>query len=294
MQSMRPKRRWRRVLIFAGILVVAYLGVCYMLARMYLGPRPSNPPIPDGAVAAEIAGAAYPIPAWHSKNLASAPVVFVCAHGYGGSRAAWSDLLGDLPKNGYGVVVPALPGHDVSPDQTRGFGVKESDVIVSTVAWVRKQSSVKPKIVLLGVSMGGSSSWLASAKDPSIDAVVTEGAFARLDPVIDSWFDHVIWKGSFFFRPVRWMASGMSGIDPSTINPVDDAAKWKGRPALVIHCAEDTLIPESNATAIAQAAGCDLWKIDGANHAQGIGVAKDEYLARLVAMGRRVTHSEGK
>jgi uncharacterized protein len=288
MLSTLRKRLWRRVIVYPVVLLLFYVGTCYMLARMYLGPRPSNPPIPQGAIAVEIPGNDYPIPAWHSPNLLKAPVVFVCVHGYGGSRGAWSDVLTELPAHGYGVVVPALPGHDVSPDQTRGFGGKESEVVVKTIAWVRSQSTVKPKIVLLGVSMGGSSAWLASAKDPGVDAVITEGAFARLDPIIDSWFDHIVWNGRIFFRPVRWMASGMSGIDPSSINPVEDAAKWKGRPALVIHCEGDTLIPESNAQALANAAGCEIWRIPNSGHAQGIGVAKDEYLKKLIEMAKRV------
>src|SRR5947209_13791812 len=122
MLSMPRKLLWRRVVVYPVVILGFYLGFCYVLARMYLGPRSSNPPLPNGAVAVDIPAAHYPIPAWYSPNLAKAPVVFVCVHGYGGSRVAWSDLLTDLPAHGYGVIVPALPGHDVSKDQTRGFG----------------------------------------------------------------------------------------------------------------------------------------------------------------------------
>src|SRR4051794_4935780 len=133
MRSMRRKRPWRRVLIYACLFVGLYLGACYGLARLYLGPRRSNPSMPKGAVAVEIPGQPFAVPTWVSANVATAPVVFVCVHGYGGSRNAWRELLTHLPQHGYGVVVPALPGHDVSPDETRGFGSKESHVVIETV-----------------------------------------------------------------------------------------------------------------------------------------------------------------
>ena len=78
----------------------------------------------------------------------------------------------------------------------------------------------------------------------------------------------------------------MTGIDPASIRPIDAAAKWKGKPALVIHGDGDKLIPRGNADRLAQAAGAPLWIVPHCGHAEASSEAREEYIERLEALAK--------
>lgn len=277
---MRRKRRWRRVLYFFLGLFLAYGAVCYYLASQYVRPGIANEgPLPAGFTTEK--------DLWVSDHLSDKKAVFVLAHGYGGTQSGWSQLAVELTARGYGVVIPAFPGHDDKTGETCGFGIKESQIVVDTVAWIRQQSKIqnqKPKIILLGVSMGGAACWLATEKDPTIDAIVTEGCFARLQPATDRWFNRKAPGASVYLRPVIWFASNLSGVNPADINPIEAAKKWKGKPCLVIHGENDNLFAAQDGMALAEASGTDLWIVPGASHAHCAEAAPQEYLKRITAL----------
>jgi len=282
---MLKKKRGRKMLIGLGSFLGIYFIVCFVLAWTYLHPPRQVMPTPADLSDVMIPTDGGPDPAFVTPGLAqskASPVVFIFAHGYGGDRSGWTDLMSALEKQGYESIAPAMPGQDASPESTVGFGPKEAKVLVNTVAWVRQHALNKPKIVLVGVSMGGAAAWLASEMDPSVDGVITEGAYARFDEAMKGWFEGRAPGSSVYLRPVVWFASWMSGGKPSDIRPVEAAAKWKGRPALVIHGDADTLMPLSFAQQLSSAAGCELWRVRRATHAHCVDVAGPEYVKRLV------------
>lgn len=270
------------------LLVIGfYAGICFFLASQYVAPSRVPSIRPPELGEASIEG----VPSWVSPQLLDGRAVkglFVLAHGYGGARASWRDLAVRLTKDGYGVVVPSMPGHDENPDPACGFGTKESRLVSACVRWADAKIAPSPKvkIVAVGVSMGGAAVWLASAEEPRINAVISEGAFAQCDEATDDWFRALFPGANFLLAPVRWIAQIRTGIDPKSIRPIDAAAKWKGRPALVIHGDSDRLIPRSNADRLASASGAELWIVPNCAHAQACGVALDDYVKRLERMAR--------
>jgi pimeloyl-ACP methyl ester carboxylesterase len=142
------------------------------------------------------------------------------------------------------------------------------------------------KIVYMGVSMGGSAAWLASQKDPKAAGVISEGAYARFDQAMDQFFDSKAPGASIYLKPVVWMASAMSGIDPSSIVPMNAAEKWHGRPALVIQAGDDHLILRDHADRLAKCSGGDEWVVPGAEHAGCYSRAPKEYLSRILKFVR--------
>lgn len=288
MKGKRRISRRRRVLTFLAVLFAGYLLLCVGLAKLYVSPYRLAPPkltsftrtvLPDGE------------PVWASPRLlAGKPAghtLYVMSHGYGGGVGHWSSLGNKLCERGNEVVLTEFPGHGDSPDSVSGFGPHESKIIASATRWARSRYAIPPRVVLVGVSMGGAACWLASADHPELyDAVVTEGAFARLDETVDHWFGSRLTGGEYVFRPVKWFAARMAGVDPLTVNPVEAARRWKGRPALVIHCEKDALMDRSNAERLAEASGAQLWEIPKAEHAQGVILREEEYLHRLIEIGK--------
>ncbi len=281
---MQPKSRRRKFLQLAGVLVGTYLGACTYLAWHYVHPpRVAPPAVPEGLKEVEIDGPKYAIPAWTGKG-GTQEVVFILAHGIKGARESWTAPAEQLLSRGYSVVIPAMSGHEASRGGQVGFGPTEADELIAVARWARGEYPFH-QIVAVGISMGGAAVWLASAKDPAaFDGIVTEGAFARLGEVSDRWLDRALPLGHIWLAPVILFSRWMTGVNPSDINPVVAARTWRGRPALVIHASEDTLISRSNADDLAQAAGCSVYEVPGARHAQAYGVDPSAYIARLAAM----------
>lgn len=291
MQRKKPSKRslGRRVIEFVAVFLFGYLLLCFVLARSYVQPSRVIPTRPD-----DLAEVQIPIdghasdPAWATAHLADGQkggIVFVLAHGYGGTRDTWSALMPRLAAQGIEAVAPAMPGQDASPEPSVGFGMKEADTLVAAAKWARKQAP-GAKIVYAGVSMGGAAAWLASEKDPTADGVVSEGAYARFDEAMVHWFERKTPGASVYLRPVIWFASAMAGLKPSDVVPLNAAKKWKGRPALVIQAGADDLIVQSHADRLSEASGAPLWVVPDAAHAMCYDIARDEYVNRLVKFAK--------
>lgn len=278
-------------MVFAVLgLAAFYLGLCYVLATNYIHPMRRVSILPPGLQEISIPSRYGPTPSWCTPSFQSktcSPVVFLLAHGYGGSRASWTEAMLRLHERGYDSVALSMPGQDASPVEEVGFGILEGHVIVDAVKWLRAQ---KPghKIVVLGISMGGAATWLAAQEDPDIDGIVTDCAFARFDEPMKAFFDRKLPGGRVILMPVVWIAERLAHVDPASIKPVDAAVLWKGKPALVIQGAADTLVVPSHAKRLAVAAACPLWLVPGAEHAESFEVDTKDYLDHLDSFASRV------
>lgn len=275
------------VLVILGI----YLAFCFFSAWNYLRPARVTPSLPTGLRTVEIPRSGHkPDPAWATPNLAAgsgSDVVYVFAHGYGGTRDHYRHLMPRLAAKGIDSVVPAMPGQDASPEPEVGFGFKEADEMVATANWVRSKNP-KAKIVYAGVSMGGAAAWIASDKDPKAAGVVSEGAYAHFDEAMYQYFEIKARGSSVYLRPIIWIASAIAGLNPSDVVPERSAAKWKGKPAIVIHCGDDRLMVKSHADRLATAAGCPLLIIPGAPHAGGYDTNPHLYIDTLVQFAKKL------
>lgn len=272
-------------------MLLVYFLVCLWLAYGFLHPRRFRHLVrPVDLDQVMVQSSKGPVPTWATPNLAAgkgSSVVFVMAHGYGGDRSYWTSQMLDLAKLGFDCVAPSMPGQDASPDDTVGFGPKEATMVVDAVRWARSKCPKPPKIVLWGVSMGGSAVWLATQMEPSVDAVVSEGAYTRFDEAIDCKLNEHTPGGSVWLRPMVWLASWEANLDPSSIVPLNAAAKWK-KPALIVQAENDSLIPMRHAKQLATASNGVLWVVPYATHAQCFSIDEKEYLKRILALAKRL------
>jgi alpha-beta hydrolase superfamily lysophospholipase len=295
MRSMQRKRRFKRLGYFLGVLVLAYLGVCWYLSSEYLspprGPSAMTPPFVNEVIIPTRGGSN---PTWVTKNFDAAPVVVVLAFGNGGIRGSFTELTHDLVAQGFAAVTPCMPGQDASPEKTIGFGLAEARTLEDTVAWVRSNRADHPKVVLYGVSMGGAACWLATSDNPPVDGIITESAYAELAPTVDQFFNRSIPGGSVVFRPVVWIAQWRSGLRVSDINPVRNAESWHGRPALVIQAGEDDLVNPKQWEQLVQATGGEYWLVSGAKHAGCYEHDPKAYVSRIAGFLSRQVQALAK
>ncbi len=263
---MRQKKWFRRIRFFLVGLVLAYIPLCYVLADLVVSRHGFTVPVrPKELVVWE---PVPKVPAWVSPRIpvSDGKYVFIFAHGVKADRSFFQSTALELVKRGYDVVLLPMPGHDENPDPQLGFGPKEAKLIKATIdaVWAKKPCH----LVLVGCSMGGAATWLAS-DHLAVSGVVTEGAFSHLDPVTRVWFDRKMPGGSILLRPVVWIASSMVGLNPADVNPVETAWKWdKSKPALVIQGADDKLIPMGQGRELAEASGAEYWEVPGEKHGE--------------------------
>lgn len=269
------------MLFIVGTVLVIHLGFCYYVAGTLISPKRNIPLKPKEMVIWEpVKG----VPAWTSPAVAKGQAhnVFIFSHGIKADRSFFSVTAEKLMKRGYDVVLLPMPGHDESPEKTVGFGTTESKLIRETIDAVKADH-----IVLVGTSMGGAATWMAS-DHPRVDGLVTESAYGRLEPITHVWFNRIMNHGDVIFKPVLWIASWKLHMNPNDINPVDTAAKWdRKKPALVMHAGEDQLIPIAQGEELAKASGAEFWKVPGASHAdcESCGI---EYVDRIEGVMKKV------
>lgn len=277
---MKKRDRVRRILFILAGGVGAYLGPCFFLASKYLSPNtpPVNPPsfvdpmkLDDGN------------PVWQTHGLtqeAPSSTVFVFAHGYGGGMNQWQPVMDDLRRMGYDSMEVSMPGHGGNPDSMVGFGPKEARILSDAVDRVRHDGA--KRVVLVGVSMGGAAAWLATELNPRIDAIATEGAYARFDEAMK----YVTDAGGGILAPMVWMAEKRSGVEPEKIVPLNAAKKWK-KPALVLQAADDKIIPLQHAQDLAEASGAELEIIPNVSHACCYNKLGMDYARQLEALSKK-------
>jgi fermentation-respiration switch protein FrsA (DUF1100 family) len=150
-----------------------------------------------------------------------------------------------------------------------------------------------------GVSMGAATLLLAAAQEPSIQAVVSDSAYADVLPILEREIPARAHLAPAFTPGILQAANVMYGIDFSAVRPEAVVARIAPRPILFIHGAADTYVPPDNMTMLAQAAQqapnahVQTWSVPNATHAQAFKVAGAAYVSRVVAFFKASLSTSG-
>jgi pimeloyl-ACP methyl ester carboxylesterase len=207
-----------------------------------------------------------------------------------------------LIEEGYDVFTYE-PRNQGDSDKDSGYEplqwVTDKDVsdMKSAIAYLRDRPDADPNgIGLFGISKGGSTAFLAAAREDSIRCVVTDGAYATyttMVPYMQRWIS--IYSDRYALQRVLpgWFYGlvGLTGVKQVARNrgvnypSVEKALGKYRRPLLMIHGEADTYIkPEMGQKLFERAKGPkEMWIVPGAKHNQALTVAGDEYHAKVVA-----------
>lgn len=232
-------------------------------------------------------GATAPLAAWHIPCEGSRAGLVLC-HGHNNSRAQFSRLIRPLHEAGFHLLLFDFPSMGLSGGSTCTYGAREYRDVLATVEWLRRETGID-RVGLMGLSMGGACALLAAAADPTIDAVVADCAFARLEDMVEQ---------RFFFLPrmlrrplghsVRTLAQRWTGIRVEEVSPEAALSGWRQRPLLLIHGERDRTIPVFHSRRLAAAAGpqAELWVVPGAGHVGCHLKLGEAYRQRLIGFFR--------
>jgi fermentation-respiration switch protein FrsA (DUF1100 family) len=192
----------------------------------------------------------------------------------------------------------------LSPAAPRSFGLYEQRDVLGAVDFLHSGSLPYPElgrpraIVGWGESLGGAIIILAAAREPAIQAIVSDSAYAdilpRLERDVPAGHVPVIGHLPAVFTPGGLLAAQvLYGVDYYHTRPVDVIANIAPRPIFLIHGANDNDThkdtPPSDMYTLAAAAlrgphaNVQTWLVPGARHVQAYRVEGKVYVDRLVA-----------
>ncbi len=293
LKKRRRNRPWVRIPL---LLVGIYLGLCFALALSYVGPKRWDSARPKGLTATAFGGLDYPLNALASpgatKLKPSTPAIVIFAHGFGGRAGEWVNEMNALEEHDVPSLAIHMAAHGESSAVRVGFGPRESAEIIAAVRAVREQTSQQTRIIVVGRSLGGSAAWMAAGTYPDeIDGLMTEAAFAELAPATDNFLDGLMPKGAVVLKPVSWAISALTGVRPSMVRPIDLAANYANRPAIIAHSKQDALVPFNHAERLAETTGAELWVVEDSAHAQLASDQPDLFVAKIKKLVRLASQS---
>jgi len=213
----------------------------------------------------------------------SGRTLIIC-HGMGGNRSLFLPFLSIGEALDANVLMFDFRGHGDSDGHTVSFGMNETLDVLAAVRFLRTEKPEQARqIVGLGVSMGTAGLIRAAAEvEPPLDAVVIDSGYASAPELADN----VLYVLPAFIRPVLARpAVPLACLDAGCwlydMRPIDNVAHLRA-PVLIIHDADDQMIPVANGHRLYEAASEPkaLWITEGLTHGRSIH-ATAEYARRV-------------
>jgi pimeloyl-ACP methyl ester carboxylesterase len=163
-------------------------------------------------------------------------------HGWEGRPTQFAELIKALVQAGYGVVALDAPAHGRSPGQ-------EANVVVFARALLEAASELPPLQAVIGHSMGGASALLATQMGLRAEAVVSIAAPSRILTMLRLF-------ARYMGLPAQARAHFVRLVEEKAGMPAGhlDVARYQlDFPGLIVHAADDPVVPYSEAQAIHEA-----------------------------------------
>jgi uncharacterized protein len=203
---------------------------------------------------------------------ANSDKILILVHGKDSNRVLegkhnFLNLAADLNREGFNILMIDLRGHGQSSDARFSFGIKERYDVEGAVNWLLKKGFASGNIGVIGNSMGGATSIMATAEIKQIGALITDSAYADIEPLIKSQWPKVSHLPYIFLPSTLMISKLFLGYDITEAKPVQEINQITPRPMMIIHGDQDTLVPVDNAYQLKKAyPQAELWITNGVDH----------------------------
>ncbi|PDW04582.1 alpha/beta hydrolase [Candidatus Viridilinea mediisalina] len=210
--------------------------------------------------------------------------VMIGCHGHSGSK---DDMLGigsNVWRAGYSVLLFDFRGRGESDPWPQTLVSREVDDLTAAVDFVAAREP-QAAIGVVGFSMGAAVAILTAAQDARIGAVVADSAFTTGRDVVAHNIRSVLrLPAEFLVMAADQIVHMRHGYRFSSVRPLDRVAQLAPRPLMIIHGAEDTLVPCSHAERLYQAAKepRELWMVPGVDHCGAYFIDRPAYCQRVI------------
>ncbi|MCM3873570.1 MAG: alpha/beta fold hydrolase [Pyrinomonadaceae bacterium] len=206
----------------------------------------------------------------------------VLMHGVRANRLTMLDRARFLSHAGYSILLFDFQAHGESTGEHITFGYLESRDAQAAVSFLRENSRDE-KIGVIGVSMGGAATLLAS-QPLGVNALVLEMVYPTLNQAISNRLTMRLGGWASALTPLlAWQLKPRLGVDVDVLRPIDHVGKISV-PKLFIVGAEDrhTTVEESRQMFDAASAPKELWVVEGAQHVDLYPASKRDYERRVL------------
>jgi dipeptidyl aminopeptidase/acylaminoacyl peptidase len=204
-------------------------------------------------------------------------------HGHGGSMDPDIQYLPAWHHAGLNVLMFDFRGHGRSQGSVITFGYLERRDVLGAIRFVKDIKRMR-RVALVGFSLGGMVSILSAPLSPEVDAVVEDGAPARIRSALAVWaVEHhlPLWFG----KVLAWMAVAGASLRLDANLFHYEPIRWVGRikqPLMIIHGELDQYCPDFDEM-LPRATPAEVWRVPDAGHTQVSVVHPEEYRRRIVA-----------
>jgi pimeloyl-ACP methyl ester carboxylesterase len=280
---------WLAVIV-AAVLIAAFVTAEILVHPWMAGNRRSEPfpadrDWPHEDVFAKAADGTV-TRGWFIPHAESRGLTVVILHGINDNRTGMLGRAGMVRERlKANVCLMDLRAHGLSEGSACGYGLTERDDLAALVTVLSARKDVAPgRIVVMGVSLGGSVAMMSAAADPRIAAVVAESAYSTLSRAVTERSDRLgVPRG--FMRLVRAFFERRAGWSWDEVD-VRAAVAKSACPLLLIHGAEDDESDPGHSQNLYDSSAAKLkrlWIVPRADHFERnpFLTAPDEYAKRL-------------
>ena len=235
------------------------------------------------------------ISGWWIPRAGSAKAI-VMVHGRGENRTTefyshFLDLgaaLNTFQDRGFNILMIDLRAHGLSGGAESAWGIAERHDVEAAVDWIKSRGFQAASIGALGASLGATSCVYATAEDPDISALVTDGAGVDEYASLQRGWTRSSGTPQFFFSASRLMERVLYSYDLHDLRPVDAMKRIPPRPVLLIYGLLE-LPEDSDRRPQLKAAlpDAELWVVPGAAHTGAYTLVPQPYLQKVGAFFER-------
>jgi dipeptidyl aminopeptidase/acylaminoacyl peptidase len=210
----------------------------------------------------------------------------VFCHGHAGSMDPDVQYAPAFHERGYNVLMFDFRGHGRSEGQHVSMGYYERQDLLGAVDYLQSQGI--DRVGVLGFSMGGAVAMATASHSEAIQAVISDGGFARLSGPIAAGVREQGLPGflaSLAGHFIMWLMGLRLGCSLSGADPIRWVDKIAPRALFIIHGALDPFITVEEARELYAAAGepKEIWIVPEAGHREADRRHPEEYRHRVLA-----------
>jgi len=293
----------RRVAVILIILVVLCTGIYLAIGaraantwahpqrNTYFSATPASFSLQYRDVTFPSRDAGIAISGWWIPRVGSRKAI-VMAHGRGENRTTefydhFLDLgaaLNGFEGRGFNILMIDLRAHGLSGGADSSWGIGERHDVEGAVDWIKNQGFQPSTIGALGASLGATACVYATADDPDISALVTDGAGVDEYASLQRGWKRSSGTPQFFFPAARLMERVLYGYDLRDLRPVDAMKRIPPRPVLLIYGLLELPTDSDRRPQIKAALpDAELWVVPDAMHTSAYTKVPQPYLAKVGA-----------
>jgi pimeloyl-ACP methyl ester carboxylesterase len=285
MSSPSPSSAYRKKVLRAAVGVLIRLVAIYAIVQisttvvLVFDARRSDVPMPQEVRALASANGGFDHVVFHASDgvllrgellgqKTSRPAV-VFGHSYRARRRQGDALAVDFLNRGYAVLLFDFRGCGASDGTFTTVGGREDRDVVGAIRFLEGRGIPRQRVAFVGCSMGAVAALQGAHELNGLAAVVLIAPYARMLETFDARTRHLAGIPlTPTFEPALWLYRLFTGVDPSTVNPIDRIPQFGQVPVLLLGGELDWRAPVSDLTAMSMLRpdSTELLVIEHADH----------------------------